>query len=95
MAALHDVVVKPLITEKSSAAYQNRKEYAFQVATQATKRDVKAALEKLFGVTVTRVRTMQMRRIEVTRGRTRGKTEAWKKALVTLKDGDSIAVFEG
>ena len=95
MAALHDVVVKPLVTEKSSAAYQNRKEYAFQVATHATKRDVKAALEKLFGVTVTRVRTMQMRRIEVMRGRTRGKTEAWKKALVTLKDGDSIAVFEG
>ncbi len=95
MAALHEVVVKPLITEKSSAAYQNRKEYAFQVATRATKRDVKAALEKLFGVTVTKVRTMQMRRIEVTRGRTRGKTEAWKKALVTLKDGDSIAVFEG
>jgi len=95
MAALHDVVVKPLVTEKSSAAYQNRKEYAFQVATNATKRDVKAALEKLFGVTVTKVRTMQMRRVEVVRGRTRGKTEAWKKALVTLKDGDSIAVFEG
>ncbi len=95
MAALHDVVVKPLVTEKSSAAYQNRKEYAFHVATSATKRDVKAALEKLFGVTVTRVRTMQMRRVEVVRGRTRGKTEAWKKALVTLKDGDSIAVFEG
>ena len=46
MAALHDVVVKPLVTEKSSAAYQNRKEYAFHVATSATKRDVKAALEK-------------------------------------------------
>ena len=95
MPALHGVVVKPLVTEKSSAAYQTRKEYAFQVANEATKGDVKLALETLFGVTVTRVRTMRMRRRAVVRGRTRGKTEAWKKAIVTLKDGDSIAVFEG
>ncbi|MBL8986261.1 MAG: 50S ribosomal protein L23 [Gemmatimonadetes bacterium] len=95
MPALHAVVVKPLVTEKSSAAYQNRKEYAFQVALEATKYDIKHALEKLFGVTVTSVRTMRMRREGVVRGRTRGKTEAWKKAIVTLKDGDSIAVFEG
>ena len=95
MPALHDIVIKPLVTEKSSAAYQNRKEYAFKVATNATKRDIKMALEKLFGVTVTAVRTMQLRREEVVRGRTRGKTAAGKKAMVTLKDGDSIAVFEG
>ncbi|MBX3146075.1 MAG: 50S ribosomal protein L23 [Gemmatimonadales bacterium] len=95
MPALHDIVVKPLVTEKSSAAYQNRKEYAFQVNPASSKRDIKNALEKLFGVTVTSVRTMQVRRAEVVRGRTRGKTGAWKKALVTLKDGDSIAVFEG
>lgn len=95
MATLHNIVVKPLVTEKSSAAYQARKEYAFRVAVDATKRDVRAALEKLFGVTVTSVRTMQMRRREVVRGKSRGKSEAWKKAIVTLKDGDSIAVFEG
>ena len=53
------------------------------------------ALHKLFGVTATGVRTMQMRRHSVTRGRTRGTTARWKKAVVTLKDGDSIAVFEG
>jgi large subunit ribosomal protein L23 len=95
MAVLHGVVVKPLVTEKSSAAYQTRKEYAFQVKPDATKRDIKGALETLFGVTVTKVRTMQIRRREVVRGRIRGRTEAWKKAIVTLKDGDSIAVFEG
>jgi large subunit ribosomal protein L23 len=95
MATLHNIVIKPLVTEKSSAAYQLRKEYAFKVAVNATKHDIREALQKLFGVTVTRVRTMQMRRVEVVRGRTRGKTEAWKKAIVTLKDGDSIAVFEG
>ena len=95
MPGLHDTVVRPLVTEKSSAAYQLRKEYAFRVHPQATKGDIKGALEKLFGVTVTRVRTMQVRRREVTRGRTRGRSAAWKKAIVTLKDGDSIAVFEG
>jgi large subunit ribosomal protein L23 len=95
MPALHGTIVRPLVTEKSSAAYQNRKEYAFRVHSTATKGDIKLALEKLFGVTVTSVRTIQMRRHEVVRGRTRGKTGVWKKALVRLKDGDSIAVFEG
>ena len=95
MPALHQTVVKPLVTEKSSAAYQSRKEYTFQVHPEASKREISEALHKLFGVTVTRVRTMQMRRREVTRGRTRGGTARWKKAVVTLKEGDSIAVFEG
>jgi large subunit ribosomal protein L23 len=95
MRALHDIVVKPLVTEKSSAAYQTRKEYAFQVHPGASKGDIREALQKLFGVTVTAVRTMQVRRHAVVRGKTRGKTAAWKKAIVTLKDGDSIAVFEG
>ena len=95
MPAFHEVVVRPVVTEKSSAAYQNRKEYAFEVHPEANKHQIRAALEKLFGVTVTAVRTMQMRRHEVTRGRTRGTTPRWKKAIVTLKEGDSIAVFEG
>jgi len=95
MPGLHETVVRPLVTEKSSAAYQIKKEYTFQVHPDASKRDIRDALQRLFGVTVTSVRTMQMRRHEVVRGRTRGRTAAWKKAIVTLKDGDSIAVFEG
>ena len=95
MPALHQVVVRPVVTEKSSAAYQTRKEYAFEVHPEANKYQIRDALQKLFGVTVTDVRTMQMRRHAVTRGRTRGTTARWKKAIVTLKDGDSIAVFEG
>ena len=95
MPSLHQTDIKPLITEKSSAAYQMRKEYAFVVSPDANKHQIRDALEKLFGVTVTSVRTMQMRRHEVVRGRTRGTTARWKKAVVTLKDGDSIAVFEG
>ena len=95
MPALHEIVVRPVVTEKSSAAYQVRKEYAFEVHPEANKFQIREALQKLFGVTVTGVRTMQMRRNEVTRGRSRGTTARWKKAIVTLKEGDSIAVFEG
>jgi len=95
MPALHEVIVKPLITEKSSAAYQARKEYAFRVHPEANKHQIREALRQLFGVTATDVRTMQMRRHEVTRGRTRGATARWKKAVVVLKDGETLPVFEG
>jgi large subunit ribosomal protein L23 len=95
MPTLHQVVVRPVVTEKSSAAYQNRKEYTFEVHPEANKHQIRDALQQLFGVTVTDVRTMQMRRHEITRGRTRGTTARWKKAVVRLKEGDTIAVFEG
>jgi large subunit ribosomal protein L23 len=95
MPSLHQTIVRPIVTEKSSIAYQEDKVYTFEVHPDANKYQIRDALQKLFGVTVTDVRTMQMRRHEVTRGRTRGTTARWKKAIVTLKDGDTIAVFEG
>ena len=95
MPELHRTIVRPVVTEKSSAAYQTRREYTFEVHPGATKPQIREALQRLFGVTVTDVRTMQMRRHAVTRGRSRGATTRWKKAIVTLKEGDSIAVFEG
>jgi large subunit ribosomal protein L23 len=95
MPALHQVVVRPVVTEKSSAAYQTRKEYAFEVHPEANKHQIRLELEKQFGVHVTAVRTMQMRRHEVTRGRVRGATARWKKAIVTLKEGESLPIFEG
>ncbi|MDZ4673751.1 MAG: 50S ribosomal protein L23 [Gemmatimonadota bacterium] len=95
MPSLHQTVVRPLITEKSSAAWQDRKEYTFEVHPDANKHQIRDALQALFGVTVTDVRTMVVRRNEITRGKTRGVSPRWKKAVVTLKDGDSIAVFEG
>ena len=76
MPALHQIIVRPVVTEKSSAAYQTRKEYTFEVHPEANKHQIRDALQKLFDVTVTDVRTMQMRRHEVTRGRTRGTTAA-------------------
>ena len=95
MPALHEIIVRPVVTEKSSAAFQARKEYTFEVHPEANKFQIRAALEKLFDVTVTDVRTMQIRRHAVTRGRTRGTTARWKKAIVTVKDGQTLPVFEG
>ncbi|MGQ0704376.1 MAG: 50S ribosomal protein L23 [Gemmatimonadales bacterium] len=93
--SLREVVVRPLITEKSSAAYQNRKEYAFMVHPSANKHQIREALERQFGVHVTALRTMQVRRREVMRGRIRGSTTAWKKAIVSLREGESLPIFEG
>lgn len=90
-----EVIVRPVVTEKSSAAYQERKEYAFRVHPKATKPEIKSAVEQLFKVTVTDVRTMVVRARRRTYGRTQGIRPAWKKAIVTLKDGDAIQVFEG
>jgi large subunit ribosomal protein L23 len=89
-------VLRPVVTEKSSAAYTERKEYAFVAHPQATKRDIKAAIEELFDVTVVGVRTMQQRSKRRTLGRTAGRRPRWKKAYVRLKEGDTIqGVFEG
>ena len=88
-------VVRPLVTEKSSAAYQDRKEYTFQAHPHATKGDIRAAIESLFGVHVVHIRTLQQRAKVKTRGRTAGTTPRWKKAYVRLKDGESLPVFEG
>src|SRR5438876_3856331 len=98
MPEQHHLIVGPVITEKSSAAFQARKEYAFRVQTQATKPQIRAAIEALFEVTVTDVRTLVVRAKRRTGGLSTGRAgrrSAWKKAIVTLKEGDAIAVFEG
>ena len=95
MPDLHATIVGPVVTEKSSAAYQTHKEYAFRVHLRATKPQIKAAIESLFKVTVTDVRTLVVRARRRTYGRTAGMRPSWKKAIVTLKEGDQIEVFEG
>jgi large subunit ribosomal protein L23 len=95
MPDIHSLIVGPVVTEKSSAAYATRKEYAFRVHIEATKPQIKAALETLFKVTVTAVRTITTPAKTRAYGRYHGRRPAWKKAIVTLKEGDSIEVFEG
>jgi large subunit ribosomal protein L23 len=92
---IHRTIVRPVITEKSSAAYQERGEYTFEVHSEATKPQIRAAVEQLFGVKVTGVWTSNQRGKEKRMGRTVGRRPSWKKAIVKLREGDSIPVFEG
>jgi large subunit ribosomal protein L23 len=94
MPTLHRTIVRPIITERTSAAYQARGEYTFEVARDATKQHIKAAVEQLFGVSVTGVWTMQVRGKSRRLGANVGRRPHTKKAIVTLRAGDSIAVFE-
>ena len=95
MPTLHRTIVRPLITEKTSAAYQNHSEYAFEVHPDATKPQIRSAIEQLFGVKVTDVWTMNVRGKEKRMGRTVGRRPNWKKAIVKLREGDTIEIFEG
>lgn len=95
MPTLHRTIVRPLITEKSSAAYQDRGEYTFEVHPDATKTQIRSAIEQLFGVHVTGVWTSNQRGKEKRVGKTVGRRPSWKKAIVTLRAGDTIEIFEG
>lgn len=95
MLDLYSAVIQPVVTEKSSAAYGARREYAFRVHPNATKRQIKEAIEQLFDVHVVKVRTLNQRAKIKTLGRTKGVRAGWKKAYVTLQGEDSIEVFEG
>jgi large subunit ribosomal protein L23 len=91
---LYRVLQRPLITEKNSAL-QAQGKYAFEVAEEANKEQIKQAVEKAFKVTVTGVNVMT---VPGKRRRMRGRevmSPSWKKALVTLKPGDKIELFEG
>ncbi len=95
MPTLHQTIVRPIVTEQSSVAYQERGEYTFQVHVEATKPQIKRAVEELFGVRVTGVWTSQQRGKTRRMGRTIGRRPDWKKAIVKLREGDTIEIFEG
>ncbi len=88
-------VIRPLVTEKSSASYGARKEYTFVCDLHANKYDIKNAIESLFAVRVTSVRTAIQRSKRKTMGRHVGRRPRWKKAFVKLHKDDSIEIFEG
>ena len=95
MATLLRTIVRAIVTEKSSAAYQDRGEYTFEVHPEANKQAIKQAIETLFGVKVTGVWTSQQRGKLKRVGTRSGLRPRWKKAIVTLKAGDTIEIFEG
>ncbi len=90
-----DIVIRPIITEKSMTGIADKK-YTFEVAKSATKVDIARAVEELFKVKVDKVNTVHVRGHLRRQGRFEGYTRAWKKAYVTLtKDSKTIEFFEG
>ncbi len=98
MTTIYDILRRPLITEKTNFQSSNLNQFTFEVGSKANKQQIKEAVEAMFDVTVLRVnvinrpakvaRSLRSRRRQVRRG-------AYKKAIVTLKPGDNIDVFEG
>jgi large subunit ribosomal protein L23 len=89
-----DVIIEPVVSEKSYALMADGK-YTFRVDDRAHKLQIKRAVEEIFGVGVTEVRTMQVRSKPKRRGLHSGRTRSWKKAVVQLAPGDRIELFEG
>ena len=95
MKSPYDIILRPVLTEKSYDAMAEKK-YTFEVAKSATKVDINRAVEELFGVKVRKVNTLHVRGHLRRQGRTEGYTPSWKKAVVTLtEDSKSIEFFEG
>lgn len=89
------IIKKPLVTEKGTLAGQAANQYFFKVDVKATKPGIRAAVESIFKVKVENVRTMNVAGKLKRVGRSVGRTSNWKKAVVTLKEGDRIEFLEG
>jgi large subunit ribosomal protein L23 len=95
MSRPHQVVLRPLLTEKGTRLKEEGNQYLFRVARTANKVEIKRAIEGLFKVTVLDVRTARVRGKVKRLGRFQGRTPDWKKAIATLKEGDTIELYEG
>ena len=90
----HQIIIRPLITEKNTNLMALNK-YSFEVDRAANKMQIRQAVESIFNVSVTAVHTMNVRGKMRRRGTRFGYTADWKKAIVTLAEGDRIELFEG
>ncbi len=88
------ILIKPLITEKATHLVTQNK-YSFAVAKSVNKNEVKKAIEGLYGVEPIDINIINVRGKFVRYGRTFGKKKNWKKAIITLKPGDKIDIYEG
>lgn len=92
------VIKRPILTEKMMKLQETHSEYAFEVDPHASKIEIKRAVQQKFDVTVEDVRTINVKgktkRMNTRRGITRGKRPDWRKAIVALREGDSIDFFE-
>jgi large subunit ribosomal protein L23 len=90
----YSIIKRPLFSEKNSRLKDKYNQYVFEVDRSANKIEIKKALEEIFGVKVLKVNTMNVLGKVRRRGRTSGKRPDWKKAIVTLKEGDKIPILE-
>ncbi len=88
-----DILIRPIVTEKSTALMEQGK-YTFRVPLAATKIQIRQAVEQVFKVKVQAVNTMRYEGKLKRMGRTQGRRSDWKKAIVTLKPGETIELFE-
>ena len=88
------VIIRPVVSEKSYVLATADK-YTFRVHPDAHKTQIRQAIEQLFDVTVVDVRTMSVKSKPKRRGYTAGRTRQWKKAIVQVKPGDTIPIFQG
>jgi large subunit ribosomal protein L23 len=95
MRNVHDIIIKPVVTEKTTDQLEKNGAYTFVVARDANKIQIGRAIEELFGVKVREVRTMRYAGKQRRVGRFTGRRSSWKKAVVTLRAGDTIEIFEG
>ena len=101
MAFKSNIIIRPLVTEKMSHLEETQRKYAFQVLPQANKMEIKAAIEQKFGVKVLKVATSNRAgkaKSMTTRSggrtiRTQGRRSSWKRAIVTLAEGEKIDLF--
>ncbi len=92
-----EIMIKPIVTEKATQLTERRNQYTFSVSPEANKYQIKTLVEKLYGVKVTSVNTVNVRGKNKSRwtksGLLRGKTTAYKKAYVTVGEGQTIDIF--
>jgi large subunit ribosomal protein L23 len=89
----HLIILRPVITEKSTGLKEKNREVCFEVAPGANKTEIKKAVELLFKVKVETVRTQKKRGKERRVGRSAGRTKDWKKAIVRLKEGEKMIEY--
>lgn len=91
----HQIIIRPVISEKSYNLVEVENQYTFQVDRRANKNQIRRAIEEAFDVKVHKVNTANVKSKPKRQGLTRGRTATWKKAVVRLAEGERIELFEG
>jgi large subunit ribosomal protein L23 len=91
----YKIIRRPIVTEKGSNLKESANQIVFEVALDANKQEIRKAVQKIFKVTVLSVRTQNRLGKRKRLGRWLGRRKNWKKAIITLKEGDRVEFFEG